>query len=117
MTTYAGACHCRNIRYEAELDLSQPAIECNCSHCAMKGLLLQLVPADRLSILQGEEEMKEYRFNTHTIQHLFCTDCGVEPFGKGTDKEGNATAAINLRTIDGIDLGTVNRMPFDGKGV
>lgn len=115
MNTHQGACHCRNIRYEVELDLSHPAIECNCSHCGMKGLLLQFVPADKFTQLQGEEEMKEYRFNTHTIQHLFCTDCGAEPFGKGKDKEGNDTVAINLRTLDGIDLATIERVPFDGK--
>lgn len=115
METYQGACHCRNIRYEVELDLSQPVIECNCSHCQMKGFLLQFVTPEKFRILQGEEELKTYRFNKHVIEHQFCSDCGVEPFGKGNNPDGTPAIAINVRTIDGIDLGTLTRMPYDGK--
>lgn len=115
METYEGACHCRNVRYKVELDLSQPVIECNCSHCQMKGFLLQFTTSEKFTLLQGEEELKTYRFNKHVIEHLFCSDCGAEPFGKGTDKEGNDTVAINVRTIDGIDLAALTRMPWDGR--
>lgn len=115
METYNGACHCRNIRFEVTLDLSEPVIECNCSHCQMKGLLLQFVPADRVTLVQGSEDTTEYLFNTHTIQHLFCSDCGVQPFGRGKDKEGNEVVAINVRCIDGADFAAFNRVPFDGR--
>ncbi len=115
MTTYQGACHCRNVRYEVELDLAAPVIECNCSHCQMKGFLLQFTTPEKLAILQGEEELKTYRFNKHVIEHKFCTDCGVEPFGMGKNKDGSDAVAINLRTIDGIDIGSLNRMPYDGR--
>jgi hypothetical protein len=115
MEKYEGACHCRNVRYKVELDLAAPAIECNCSHCQMKGFILQFTTPDKFSLLQGEEELKEYRFNTHVIGHRFCTDCGAQPFATGKDKEGNDTVAINLRSIDGIDIGTLNRVPYDGR--
>jgi hypothetical protein len=115
MKTYEGACHCRNVRYEVELDLSQPAIECNCSHCQIKGFILQFTSPDKFKILQGEEELKAYRFNKHVIEHLFCTDCGVQPFGKGKNADGSDAIAINLRTLDGVDSETLNRVPYDGK--
>lgn len=115
METYEGACHCRNIRYQVALDLTQPVIECNCSHCQMKGFLLQFTTPENFTILQGEEELKAYRFNTHVIEHMFCSDCGVEPFGKGANPDGTPAIAINVRTIDGIDIGTLNRMSYDGK--
>ena len=115
MERLQGACHCRNIRYEAELDLTQPAIECNCSHCEMKGFLLQFVPVEKFELLQGDEELMTYRFNTHVIEHRFCGDCGVEPFGMGKDTEGKSVVAINLRTIDGVDLAAVTRAPYDGR--
>jgi hypothetical protein len=117
MEKHQGACHCRNVRYEVTLDLSQPAIECNCSHCQMKGLLLQFVPVDQFEILQGDDELSTYKFNTHTIEHLFCGDCGVEAFGMGKDADGKATAAINLRTLDEVDLAAVTRVPYDGRSV
>ncbi|MDP3402400.1 MAG: GFA family protein [bacterium] len=115
METYEGACHCRNIRYQVELDLTQPVTECNCSHCQMKGFLLQFTTPDKLTILQGEEELNTYRFNKHVIEHMFCSDCGVEPFGRGANPDGTPAVAINVRTIDGIDIGTLTRMPYDGK--
>ncbi len=115
MEKYTGACHCRNVRYEVELDLSQPSIECNCSHCQMKGFILQFVSPEQFNVLQGEEELKTYKFNKHLINHLFCTDCGVEPFARGKNPDGSDAVAVNLRTLDDVDLSTVSRFPYDGK--
>jgi len=115
MEKYTGACHCRNIRYEVELDLTQPVLECNCSHCQIKGFLLQFTTPEKFSIIQGEEELKTYRFNKHVIEHLFCSDCGVEAFGRGSNPDGSPAVAINVRTIDDIDLSKLERMPYDGR--
>ena len=115
MQTYEGGCHCKAVRYEVELDLSQPAIECNCSHCQIKGFILLFTTADQFELLQGGEKLMSYRFNKHLIDHAFCSGCGVQAFGRGADKEGNPTVAVNLRTIDNIDLSTLNRMPYDGR--
>jgi hypothetical protein len=117
METKTGGCHCGKVRYEVNIDLTKPAIECNCSHCQIKGLLLEFVPESDFKQLSGENDMTEYRFNTNKIQHLFCATCGVEAFGKGEDDKGNKTVAINVRTIDDIDLSTITRMPYNGKDI
>lgn len=109
-----GGCHCKAVRYEVDIDLNQPALECNCTHCQIKGLLLVFVPGGNLTILQGEEKLTEYRFNTEKIQHLFCSVCGVEPFGRG-EKGDEPMAAINIRTLDDIDLSMIERKPVDGR--
>ncbi len=116
MATHTGGCHCKKVRYEVEIDLTQPALECNCSHCQIKGLLLVFVPKDSFTLLSGEEHLTEYRFNTEKIQHLFCTTCGVEAFGRGMGKNG-PTIAVNVRSLDDIDLPSVTRMPFDGRSL
>jgi hypothetical protein len=112
-----GGCHCKSVRYAVKIDLSKEAIECNCSHCQIKGLLLIFVPKDDFTLTQGEENLTEYRFNTNKIAHMFCKTCGVEPFAYGGDNDGNAMAAINVRSIDDIDLSTVKRMPYAGKDI
>lgn len=117
MKTHTGACHCKKITYAVDLDLSQPVVECNCSHCQMQGSLLQFAPVSAFEQTAGEAETKEYRFNKNVISHQFCTECGIEPFGKGKDKDGNDTVAINVRTIDDIDLAALTRYPYDGKSI
>lgn len=113
--THQGGCHCKAVRYEAELDLTQPVLECNCSHCAAKGMLLAFVPRDKARVTQGEENLTEYRFNTQKIAHLFCTTCGVQPLAHGADSEGNPLMCINVRTIDDVDLDALERKPVNGK--
>ena|SRR3989338_10460080 len=110
-----GGCHCGKVRYEVEIDLSQPAIECNCSHCQIKGLILLFVPKSAVTVLSGEEELSEYRFNTGNVKHLFCKQCGVQVFGRGKKKDGTPTSGINVRTIDDIDLSQLKRIPYDGR--
>jgi len=109
-----GGCHCGAVRYEVEIDLSQPVFECNCSHCQAKGFLLSFVPAENLHVLSGEDNLSEYRFNTKRIQHLFCKTCGIQCFGKG-EKDGKQMRAVNVRTIDDIDLSKLDRKPIDGR--
>lgn len=117
METKTGACHCKKVKYQVEgLDLTQPVIECNCSHCQIKGFLLSFVPGQSFKITQGEENLTEYRFNTNRLQHLFCKTCGVQAFAKG-EKDGEQMVAINVRTIDGIDLPALSRMPYNGKDI
>lgn len=114
MERRTGACHCKKVSYEVEIDLSQPVIECNCSHCQIKGFLLSFVPESSFKLLSGEDNLTEYRFNTETLQHLFCKTCGVEAFARG-EKNGARMYGINVRTIDGIDLDSLQRMPMDGR--
>lgn len=113
MTTYTGGCHCKKVRYEVNLELKD-VLECNCSLCQTKGLLLTFVPAGDFKITSGEDSLTEYRFNKLVLQHLFCKHCGVQPFSYG-EKDGVKMVGINARSIDNIELSDLNRVPFDGK--
>lgn len=117
MEKHKGSCHCGAVRYEAELDLTQPVLECNCSHCSAKGMLLSFAPEENFSLISGEDSLATYHFNKHVIDHLFCKTCGVQAFGKGSDPSGKRVVAVNVRSIDGVDLTALTRMPFDGKSV
>jgi hypothetical protein len=102
------------VRFTVDAEF-ESAIECNCSHCAMQGALLVFVPKERFTLTAGEEKLRDYRFNKKVIAHLFCTECGIEPFGRGTGPDGTEMVAINVRCLDDIDLGAIARTPFDGK--
>jgi hypothetical protein len=109
-----GSCHCGAVAFEVESDLDQ-VIECNCSHCLRKGYLLTFVPRGALTVLQGEDRLSTYTFNTHTIRHRFCATCGCAPFGEGKKPTGEATAAVNVRCLEGIELSDLTLIPVDGK--
>ncbi len=112
-----GSCHCGDITFEVDAELTVPVLECNCSHCSRKGYLLWFLPRDKLKCDVPEHHIGTYTFNKHVIQHHFCLRCGCAPFGEGKDPKGNATAAINVRCLEGIDLTTVERKPFNGRAL
>jgi hypothetical protein len=114
MKKHTGGCHCGAVRYEVETDLTK-AMECNCSHCSKKGFLLHFVPAEKFTLLSGEGNLSEYRFNTKKIAHLFCKACGVQSFGRGTGPDGEAMVAVNVRCLDDVDLKSLEIVPIDGK--
>ena len=113
-TTHAGGCHCGRVRYRATLSLGN-VIECNCSICTKKGHLLTFVPAEQFELESGEGELTDYQFNKSVIHHLFCKVCGIESFARGMGPDGKAKVAINVRCLDDVDLGALERTPFDGK--
>jgi hypothetical protein len=114
MQTYTGRCHCGQVRYEVKADLSS-VMECNCSHCSAKGLLLTFVPEGDFKLSSGADALTEYLFNKKVIRHQFCKHCGVEPFARGRGPDGKPTVALNVRCLEGVDVATLARKPFDGK--
>lgn len=111
---HKGSCHCGAIEYEVDGTFDEVS-ECNCSHCSRKGYLLWFVPRETVRLARPDAAMATYRFNRHVIDHHFCPNCGCAPFGFSTAPDGTATAAINIRCIEGVDLAAVKRVPVDGK--
>ncbi|HEV7733736.1 MAG TPA: GFA family protein [Candidatus Binatia bacterium] len=114
--TYHGGCHCGRIAFDVDTE-GGPATECNCSICSKRGTLLWFVPRAQLRLSTPESDLAEYRVNKRRIAHHFCPTCGCAPFASGTDAKGNAMAAVNVRCLDGVDLATVERRPFDGRSL
>ena len=113
--TYTGGCHCGAVRYEADIDLSQGTVRCNCSICAKGRTWLAGISGDDFRLLQGEGAITKYEFNTHRISHCFCKHCGVKSFAQGADKK---FAAIIVSCLDGLsdeDLATIPVMYVDGR--
>ncbi|HET8699556.1 MAG TPA: GFA family protein [Gammaproteobacteria bacterium] len=113
---YTGSCHCGQNAFEAEGELAH-VIECNCSHCSMKGYLLFFVPHEQFVLKTPESGLGVYTFNKHLIKHHFCKTCGAAPFGKGIRPDGRPMVAINARCLHGVDLASVKRVPVDGRSL
>lgn len=114
--SYKGSCHCGRIAFEVDVEGDIPQVmECNCSHCSRKGYLLWFVPRGQLRLATPEADLATYTFNKHVIKHHFCPVCGCAPFGFGARADGSATAAVNARCLEGVDLGALKRVPVDGR--
>ena len=113
---HTGSCHCGAVKFEVDMDAGpEEVIECNCSHCSRKGLLLWFVPRAALRTLEGEDRLETYTFNKKVIRHRFCTGCGTQPYSLGQMPDGAEIAAINVRCLEGFDLEGVARKPVNGR--
>ena len=51
----------------------------------------------------------------HSGEDHFCPNCGCAPFGFGNDRLGVATAAVNVRCLEGVELSSLKKIPVDGR--
>lgn len=110
---HKGACHCGAVAFEVEAAHDVVIDDCNCSICAKTGFLHLIVPASRFRILSGADKLSEYRFNTGTARHFFCSLCGVKPFY--VPRSNPDGWSVNFRCLDRSEFGAVEIRPFDGR--
>ena len=97
--TYKGSCHCGAVRFEADIDLVEGTVKCNCTMCAKSRNWLAAVKADSFRLLAGESELSEYLFGRRKIHHRFCRRCGLRPFSSG-EPGAKQFYAVNLACLD-----------------
>lgn len=109
-TKHHGGCHCGVVRYTVDLDLANKAIICNCSICGRSGTMLQLVAL-------GDDQLTNYQFHRHHIDHVFCSVCGIKAFARGMSPKGERMIAVNVRCLDAVGVFTQPTQQFEGKNL
>lgn len=99
--TYQGSCHCGTVRFEADIDLAEGTVKCNCSMCGKGRNWLAAVKGDAFRLLAGEAELAEYQFGRKAIRHRFCRRCGLRPFSQKAG--GDAFYAVNVACLDDVE--------------
>ena len=111
LVIHRGGCHCGRVRFEVDAPAVLNALDCNCSICRMTGFLHLIVPAARFRLLDGEEGLTEYRFNTGAARHLFCGRCGVKAFY--VPRSHPDGYSVNVRCLDAGTVESVVITPFN----
>ena len=109
--TYQGSCHCGAVRFEADLDLTQPTYRCNCSICRRTRFWAAVAREEGFRIVAGEGELTMYLFNTRKNQHWFCRHCGVRAWGVGTETPIGKMFGINLGCLTDVSDAELSRVP------
>ena len=105
MTEADGACHCGAVRFHVRLAAGlDTARRCTCSFCRMRGAIAVSAPLDGFRIVEGEENLTEYRFNTGVAAHYFCKRCGIYTHHRRRSSPNEY--GVNAACLDGVS-------PFD----
>jgi len=109
--THGGGCHCGAVAFEVDAPAKIVASDCNCSICRMSGYLHLIVPRSRFRLLQGADVLTEYKFNTGTARHLFCSRCGVKSFY--VPRSNPDGYSVNVRCLDPETIEHIEVQLFD----
>ncbi|MFJ4452670.1 GFA family protein [Pseudomonas sp. NPDC089392] len=100
--THKATCHCGQVILE--LDLPDGVVDpkrCNCSLCRRRGAVMGSVPLSGLRVLQGEQLLKQYRFNSQQACHFFCAECGV--YTHHIRRIDPSQCAYNIGCLEGVN--------------
>ena len=106
-----GGCHCGRVRFTVRATLPLHVLDCSCSICRKSGLLHLIVPRTAFTLLSGEADLVEYRFNTGVARHRFCRYCGVKAFY--VPRSHPDGFSINGRCLDAGTVSFFHITPFD----
>ncbi|GAB4568098.1 MAG: hypothetical protein Tsb0020_21200 [Haliangiales bacterium] len=110
---HSGGCHCGGVRFEVHAPQIPDIVRCNCSVCSICGFLSLIVPHENFRLLQGEELLVTYTFNTRKAKHTFCKICGTKAFYR--PRSHPESVSVNLRCLDRSTLRGVDITDFDGQ--
>ena len=103
------ACHCQSVKLRIELsDGLNTARRCTCSLCRMRGAVAVSAKLDGVTVLEGADVLREYRFNTGTAKHYFCSVCGI--YTHHQRRSNPREYGVNVACIEGVS-------PFDFEAV
>lgn len=111
--TYSGNCHCGAVRFEADIDVSAGTTKCNCSICSKMRLWAVQVTPDAFRLLDGADDLTDFRGRNPVAHHLFCKHCGVHAFEwvDVPNMSGAPYYNINVTCLEGLDIDELMAAP------
>jgi hypothetical protein len=103
--TLNGSCHCGAVKFETRLTEGfASARRCTCSICRMRGAIAVTSTPDDFRIIEGDDQIATYCFNTMSAEHHFCSKCGIYTHHKR--RSNPKELGVNVACLEGVS-------PFD----
>ena len=114
---YKGSCHCRAIQFEFSSDEITEGLQCNCSICIRKNIIMSkdYVLPHQFELISGRENLSKYHWGDKDVNHYFCKTCGIAPFHDATYEPGKYR--INLGCVANLEPRKLSITEFDGKNL
>ncbi|MGC4076913.1 MAG: GFA family protein [Rubrivivax sp.] len=109
-TRHRLSCHCGAVVLELHLpDGIVDPRRCNCSICRRKSAVVGSVPLAGIRIVQGEDALTLYQFNTRVAKHYFCSRCGIYTHHQRRSRPDQY--GYNVGCLEGIDPFLIDNVP------
>jgi len=107
-----GKCHCKEVIFTVKLtDGFNTIRRCNCSFCRMRGAVTVSANLCDIKIIKGKQLLTEYRFNTKTSIHYFCSICGIYTFHQRRSNPNQY--GVNVACLNDVSPFDFNRVPVN----
>jgi ribosomal protein S18 acetylase RimI-like enzyme len=109
---HRASCHCGAVILELALPdgIVNPR-RCDCSICRRKGAVVASAKLADITVVQGEDKLKLYTFNTHTAKHYFCSECGI--YTHHQRRSNPQEYGYNVGCLDGVNPFLIPNVPVN----
>ena len=108
---FEGSCHCAAIRFRVDAAITE-LTTCDCSLCVKRNAVMAKIPEHALTVVQGEELLTLYQWNTGRAKHYFCRQCGIYVFHR--KRMAPDHFGVNVHCLDDFDRTSVPVRPTEG---
>jgi hypothetical protein len=111
---HLGSCHCGTVKFRIDAEPAE-ATTCDCSLCTRKNAVMVKVPVAELTVLEGQDALTLYQWNTRVARHYFCSRCGIYTFHQKRSDPGSY--GVNLFCLDDLDPRSIRRVETEGENM
>jgi len=108
---HKASCHCKAVQFELHLpDGFKDPRRCDCSMYRMRGAIAASVSLEGLKIVQGQDKLTLYQFNTMTAKHYFCSICGI--YTHHQRRSNPNQFGFNVACLEGVNPYELKNVPI-----
>jgi hypothetical protein len=111
LTAHSGSCHCGGVKFQISAEIEE-VTTCDCSICMKKNAVMAKVPESALAIVEGDDLLSLYEWNTRRAKHYFCKLCGIYVFHR--KRAALDHFGVNVFCLDDFDPASVSVRATEG---